>query len=123
MQASAEYYFDFYGSNYEQFPPATAYATHDSFYLEETLAEEVQFRYEYVGDSSQILPAETRGGVEVIPVNTWRWYDLGTEKTRDLCFLRKGNLVTVKFVHYAAYFDTSADLRYLDSSLTFFESP
>ena len=104
----------------------SAYATHDSLYDDETLSEMVHYRHdpEYgFRDSSVILPAEVRGGVEVIPVNAWNYDDFGTVRTRVLYFVRRHNMIIVKLTHYAASFDTSADLHSVDASLTFFGAP
>jgi hypothetical protein len=99
-----------------------AYATHDSLYDDDTLAEWVESWYGTTyRDSSVVRAADIRGGVELIRVDAWSHDDYGTERMRILCFKRKNSVVSIHLMHYAAYIDTSADIRALDSSLTFFE--
>jgi hypothetical protein len=104
----------------------TAYATHDSIFSDSyTLPEWVEALHgeSFYRDSAVIYPPEIRGGVEVIPVDAWDYEDYGTERSRILYFMRARTFVAVHFIYYAAHFDTSAELRALDSSLTFFGTP
>jgi hypothetical protein len=99
-------------------PSASAY--HTLAYEDETLQSYVDNYGSYSGDSARILPLELRHGVEVIAIDSWSYDSYYTERSRVLHFIRNGHLVKLSFAHLAANFDTSAAIRFLDSSLTFF---
>jgi hypothetical protein len=88
-----------------------------------TLRERVELYHDNENsfrDSSAIRAAEIRGGVEVIPVDEWYYLSYFTQKTRFLYFERRGYAVRIGLTHASANFDTSSQLRFVDSSLSFF---
>jgi hypothetical protein len=117
--------FDLSGVGYasgSKYPPQVT-LWRDSLYSDEILREKIETRHdpEYAfRDSAVIRPAEMRGGVEVTPVDEWYYLDYLTHKTRILYFERRGYMVRIRLTHASANFDTSSQLRFVDSSLTFF---
>jgi len=89
--------------------------------VDSTLRARVEYRNDGgFRDSAVVRGSEFRGGVEVIPVDRWYFGEYVTERSRRLYFFRNGQVVLLEFSHAAASFDTSSEIRFIDSSLTFF---